>query len=233
MEIGRTFNTTKEEIENKNFNIFVPICVGNKFFLDNITPTKTIYKYIEWALERTKEKVLVLIVDEIQITNWIVRNSNIPQEQNMRRLMRKGEGIKEKFEELIGKFSEKEKGRIRIIRWEDYRKNDLFCDNTTKAVYKEFKNNLKFREEILKSVKTSITDRTFEEKDYVTLCNYVLDEFSLAYHGTKFNKTYYNLYVYPYTDEVLEIIEKIKEGKIFLELSKQIDKSKTAVALLK
>ena len=44
---------------------------------------------IKRALENTKEKVLVIVVDEIQISNRIVRNSSHILEQNQRRLMRK------------------------------------------------------------------------------------------------------------------------------------------------
>jgi len=232
MDVEKTFNITKEDIEAKKFNIFLPICVGSKFFLNDITPTEIISDYIKWALQHTKEKIIILIVDKIQITNWIVRNSNISYEQNMRRLMRKGLQIKENFQELIKKLPKKEQKKIEIIRWEDYCKNDFFCNKTTKIIYNEFKNNKEFRKRVLESIKASITDRTFNEESYVTLCNYVLDEFALAYHGTEFNGVSYSLYVYPYTDEVLELIEEIKKGNQFLGLFKKLDNMKTAVILL-
>lgn len=232
MNIEKIFNITKKDIEAKKLNIFVPICVGNKFFLDGVTPTETISNYINWALQHTKEKIIILIVDKIQITNWIIRNSKISYEQNMRRLMRKGLQIKEKFQELLKKLPKEEQKKIEIIRWEDYCENDTFCNKTTKIIYKEFKNNKEFRKNVLESVKASITDRTFDEESYVTLCNYVLDEFSLVYHGAELKGIHYNLYVYPYTDEVLEFIEKIKKGQQFPELSKKLNNKKTAVILL-
>ena len=60
MKIKKYYNTTKEELEAKKYNIFVPICVGNKFFLDDVTPTKNISNYIDWALNHTKEKIIIL-----------------------------------------------------------------------------------------------------------------------------------------------------------------------------
>ena len=49
MEIEKIFNTTIKNIESKKFNILIPICVGNRFFLDNTAPTKNISEYINWA----------------------------------------------------------------------------------------------------------------------------------------------------------------------------------------
>ena len=232
MEIKRYFNTTKEELREKKHNIFVPICVGNKFFLNDVTPTEAIFNYINWALDYTKEKIIILIVDKIQISNWIVRNSNISYEKNMKRLMRKGSQIKEKFQKLIEKFPKKDQERTEIIQWEDYSKNDTLCNKTTKIIYDEFEKNEEFRKKVLESVKVSITDRIFDEEDYMTLCNYILDEFALVYHGIEFDDIYYGLYIYPYTDEVLELIEEIKKGNIFPELSEKLNDKKTTVALL-
>jgi len=231
MRIEKTSNV-KEGAKAKKYNIFVPICVGNKFFLNDATPTETISNYINWALKHTKEKIIVLIVDKIQITNWIVRNSNVSYEQNMRRLMKKGLQIKEKFRELVEKLSEEDQKKVKILRWEDYCKNDSFCKKTTEIVYKEFKNNGRFREKVLESVKASITDRSFDKGSYLTLCNYVLDEFALAYHGVEFEGIYYGLFIYPYSDEVSELIGDIQKGTLFPELSKKLNRKKTEVFFL-
>lgn len=233
MKIGKTFGITKEEIKEKKFNILIPICLGNRFFLNDVDPTDNTSTYIDWALKYTKERILILIVDEIQITNWNVRNSNISSEQNMRRLMKKGEAIQEKFQELVQELPKNEQERIEILRWEDYYKKDPFCKETTNIVYTEFKNNDEFQKKVLESVKKSITDRKFDEESYITLCNYVLDEFSLVYHGVKYDGTYFGLLIYPGSDDVLELVEDIKSGAMFLELSKKLNDQKIAVVLMK
>ena len=53
MEIRKLFKISEEDI-SKN-NIMVPICIWNKFFLDDTKPTKNIAEYIKRALEKTKE----------------------------------------------------------------------------------------------------------------------------------------------------------------------------------
>jgi tRNA-dependent cyclodipeptide synthase len=232
MEIKKTFNTTIKEIESKKFNILLPICVGNRFFLDNTSPTENISKYLEWALKNTKDKILILIADKIQISNWIVRNSKPSEKQNMRRLMRKGEKIYKNILNLVKNLPKNKQDKIKVLRWEDYSKEDPFCENTTRIVYKEFE-NIEFREKVLEAVKNSITDRTFSEKEYLTLCKYVLDEFSLVYHGVKINGEYYGLYAYPNKDKVLELIENIKIKEIFQELEEKLPPQKISVILMK
>lgn len=230
MEIKRLFNISEEDI-SKN-NIMVPICVWNKFFLNDTKPTQNIVDYIKRALENTKEKVLVIVVDEIQISNRIVRNSSHILEQNQRRLMRKWIEIKNNIQDIINNLPEEQQKHIELIWWHEYAENDPFCKTTTNFVYNEFENNSDFRNEILRSIKTSIVDRKFSEEEYLILCRYVLDEFSIVYHGPTYKNIFYWLYVYPFTDEVLETIEKIKVGSIFPEIKNKLNSQQISVVLI-
>ena len=76
MKIKKIFNTTKKEIESKKFNIFIGISLGNKWFTK-----ENLQEYLNWALENTKEKVLILIADKIHIINYNVRNKKLPKEK--------------------------------------------------------------------------------------------------------------------------------------------------------
>ena len=230
MEIRRLFNISQEDI-SKN-NIMVPICVWNKFFLNDTKPTQNIVDYIQRALEKTKEKVIVIVVDEIQISNRIVRNTTHSVEQNQRRLMRKWIEIKNNIQEIIDKLPEEQQKYIEVIWWHEYAENDPFCKTTTDIVYKEFENNSDFRNAILKSIKASIVDRKFSEEEYLILCRYVLDEFSIVYHGPTYKNTFYWLYMYPFTDEVLETIEKIKIGSLFPDIKNKLNPQQNSVMLL-
>ena len=231
MEVKKYFNTTKEEIESKKFNIFIPICLGNKFFLDKSSLTKNVSGYINWALKHTKKKVLILIVDKIQLTNWNVRN-NKNTDYNTRRLDSLGKKIKENFEEFVGSLDKGKKDKIKIIRWEEYDKKDVFCSGTTRTIYQNFKNNKEFQNELFNSVKASITDRTFSKEKYFVLCDYLLDEFSVCYHGIEIDGDYYGLYPYHKVDSALTLIEEIKKGKKFAKFSKRIYSNKSGVVIL-
>jgi len=233
MKIGKAHSISKADIEKKKFNILVPICVGNRFFLDGTTPTENINKYINWSLGHTKEKVLIIIVDEIQISNWVVRNSNSSRGANMRRLMRRGEIIEKNILNIIKKLPKSSQEKIKVVRWREYYENDTFCKKVTEMIYSEFKTNNEFKEKVLEIIKRSITDRAFDERSYITLCKYVLDEFSLVYHGVNLEGIWYGLFIYPETDEVSDLIEDIKTKKNFPELSNKLDKQKIAVVFLR
>ena len=63
MKITSYSSISKEEVQNRQRNIFIPICLGNKFFYIDGALTQNIKDYLDWALENTKEKVLFVIVD--------------------------------------------------------------------------------------------------------------------------------------------------------------------------
>lgn len=233
MQIKECFSTTKEDIEAKKYNILVPICLGNKFFAKGDEINDNVRKYVKWALENTKGKVLILVVDKIQNTNYFVRNHTRTEEASRRRVLKDGEKIKENIKQvLLDSFSLEERSKISLIRYEDYEDSDPDCIPVTHKLHEEFKNNPEFSQAVLKAVKSSITDRTFNDAEYWRLCDYVLDEFALAYNGVEYKGDYYGLFPYPVTDSVLYFIVDIQQGKIFTEISKKLPERKIGVVIL-
>lgn len=233
MKVKEYFNITKEELESKQHNILLPICVGNRFFLNKTEITENVPKYMDWALKNTKDKILILIVDKIQISNWVVRNKNNTFGTNLRRLTKLGKEIKSNFEEFVKELPTDKQKKIKIIDWEEYDQKDAFCSGTTRIIYQEFKNNEEFQKEILKAVKDSILDRKFKEKQYWKLCDYLLDEFAAVYHGVKIDGIYYGVYPYPDIDSALILVEDIKKGLKFKKLSEKLSLKKMGVVILK
>jgi isocitrate dehydrogenase len=64
MDIRKYIGTNKKEVESKEFNIYIGISIRNKYF-----NSEKIKKYINWALDNTKEKIAILIADKIQRFN--------------------------------------------------------------------------------------------------------------------------------------------------------------------
>lgn len=100
-------------------------------------------------------------------------------------------------------------------------------------LYKEFKNNEEFRNTILETVKTTVTDRQFREDQYWILADYILDEFSLAYSGITYNGTHYDMFVYPETDSTSNLIYDISQGKKFPKLHNKLPEVKGVMAVLR
>ncbi len=232
MEIKKTFNTTKKEIESKKFNIIVPICLGNKFFVDGTSLTENLKEYIHFALKYTKNKLLILIADKIQLTNYLIRNKRNSLQYNLRRVLREGNQIKLNLKKYIKTLPVGEQDKIEIIQWEEYDKSNPLYNKITKVLYNKFKEDKEFRNEIIDIVKTSVVDKGFSEEEYIKLCNYVLDEFCVCYSGAEYRKLYFGLIIYPFSDSVLKFIINVQNNKIFSELNKKLPKEKVTWAIV-
>ncbi|MCA9497392.1 MAG: hypothetical protein KC589_10715 [Nanoarchaeota archaeon] len=227
MKIRKFYNTNLEDFNLKNDNIFITFCLGNKFF-KNKTNIKF---YIKWALENTKDKVLLLIADKIQITNYKIRNSS-SHNAILNRIERDSNELKKLINEVICELTPYKQSKIELINWKEYETNDPNYYETTINIYKFFKNSTEFKNEILKSVKKSILDRKFNDYQYKFLCDYVLDEFALCYSGIEYKNIYYKTLVYPYSDSVLEFVIKLQNNLILpkiYERLKNLKKSKTII----
>ncbi len=226
MKIQKTFNTTKEEIESKKFNIFIGISLGNKWFTK-----ENLREYLNWALEHTKDKVLFWIGDKIQAINYNVRNKN-HSKYNNNRALKNGLKIREMLKDLISELPREKQNKIKILRWGEYEEYDEFCKKYTSIIYNEFKKNPKFQKEILQLIKKLITDRKFSDEEYLELSKYLLEEFVGSYSGINYELNYYGMYLYPQESLLHHFIEKLQQGKIFPELNKKLPKEKVALAIV-
>ncbi len=234
MEVVDYVNTNSKEVESRKHNILIPICLGNKFFSHKNEITDNVRKYIEWALKFTKEKVLILVVDKIQDTNYYVRSSGSKSRSaSSRRVLRDGQEIKNNILSTIkNSFSDTEREKIDIICYEEYEKTDPNCIEVTEKVYAQFKDDASFRESVLGAVKSSVNDREFSDEEYLTLCEYVLDEFALVYTGIEYGGRYYGLYVYPEIDAVVDLVASIQQGHSFIELHKKLPARQIGLAIV-
>jgi tRNA-dependent cyclodipeptide synthase len=186
--------------------------------------------YIDWALQYTKGKIAIVIVDKIQDTNFFVRNKRRTEEGALRRVLKDGQRLMSEFKKLLkDHYPEKD---IELLSWEEYEISDPNTKGITKKVYEYFQKNEQFRKAVIDSVKSSVKDRPFSEEEYLKLSEYVLDEFCIVYSGMYYKNNYYGLYIYPETDAVVFLIENIKSGKIFPEISSQLPKEKIGLGIV-
>ena len=234
MKVRKLFNITKKGIQLKKNNIWIGICLKNKFFTRGTSINEeNVKKYIKWALDHTQEKVLILIADKIQATNYDVRNNN-SSEYNKRKVLKEGSILKKEVKDLIKNNFKEDLDKIEVIRWEEYEENDPFCKKTGKFVWDAFDKNKEFRDQILNSVKTSVVDRKFSEEKYLKLCGYVLDEFSLCYSGLEYKGIYYGMYIYPESDTVVNfLLENIEKDKKLKEIKNKLPNKKVSLVILK
>lgn len=217
VEIRRYINTSKEDLESKDRNIFIGVSLGNKFFSkDNLR------EYILWSLANTKDDVLVLIADENQAINYEVLN-RYSQARASAVALRRGGEKKQEIEELILQLKQSDQARVHIVTWNTVRANNSYQKNIG-AVLQEFETNPEFQKYVLTIIDENIGERTeslsLEEKK--KLAGYVLDELPSLLNGVEYQGKLYNLHPYPGLSSFDYLIEGLASRRLFPELVEKI-----------
>lgn len=220
---------SKDAILQKTYNVLIPICLGNKFFSKDGVISDSVRQYIDWALVHTQEKVLIIVVDKIQDTNYFVRNKKRTEAASLRRVLKEGEMLRREIQHIVDTYNNP---HISVIVWQDYENTDPYWRQTTDVVYRAFAEDVAFQTAVIDAVKSSLTDRVFSEDEYKKLAEYVLDEFCIVYNGATYNNEWYGVYVYPETDAVVHLIEAIKSGNVFPHLHEMLPKQYIGLGIL-
>ena len=132
------FNATKEEVEEQKYNVFIGISLG---VLKPLTKEMA-KEYIEWALKNTKNKVVILIADEIAKFNYKVFNS-YSEGKSERRAIRESDEYLDFFQQILLEFSKDEQKKILILRWKDIW--DERKEKIKEILEEEYKSNKNFK----------------------------------------------------------------------------------------
>jgi len=218
IEIKRYINVNQADIQAKNRNIFIGISLGNKYF-----SKENLREYILWALENTKDDVLVLIADKNRAVNYEILNG-YTKDRALAVALRKGEEKKKETEEIISELPDPEKKRVSVITWEVAQKGDFYVRNI-QAVLNEFETNEKFQKYILNILDENLGERTkdltLEEKK--KLAKYILDEIPPLLHGIEYDNKIYTLHPYPGFSSLDYLFEGLANKTLFPELAQKIN----------
>jgi len=221
MKIKKYLNTTKKEVEAKKHNIWIGVSLGNKYFTkDNIK------QYIEWSLKYTKDKVLVVIADEIYTINLeVLDDRSLKSAHN--RALKLGKDKYKEVEEIIELFSNNDKKKINLVRWNDIVSTDYYKKQLILTI-NEFKTNQKFHDEIISIVKSGRPDRvskisrlSVEKMD--RLAEYVLNEIPHFVNGVQgYDENTYTLIPYPGLSKLDELFVGLNNGEAYSDLSNKL-----------
>lgn len=208
---------SKENLENKQYNIGVGISLGNKWFtIENIV------ELVKWSLQYARENVIVYVADSIHAINLEVRN-DISFEKALVKANKMGSDILKAVEiELSKKLSKEDYNKVVYVKW-----NDLISDNFTKKVeYLKllYSNNFDFKQSIHAIVKGFVQkeQRNFSEDKINRFGDYIIEEMPEIISRVKMKGISCDAYTYPYDGELTILVEKIQKGEIFLEIRENI-----------
>lgn len=218
MLIKTYLNCTEQDIKSKKFNIFIGISLGNKYFTK-----ENIKKYLLWALENTKEDVLVLIADKNHAINYQVLNG-YNSERALQVALRKGIETEDSIKKIVRGLPKEKHPLIKICKWDDARKS-IYYKNKIKIFLNEFKENNKFHNLIIKIVQENLNAKAeglnLEQLEKLSL--YVLDELPILLNGVEFEGKIYDLHPYPGLSCLDDLLMGLQNGTMFPKLTKMLE----------
>src|SRR3989344_918257 len=78
--------------------------------------------YLKWAVRNTKEKVAVIIADELNIVNYEILDK-YSRSKSEKRVQTVGNQFKRLFEEALTKLSKLDREKVLIYKWKEVREN--------------------------------------------------------------------------------------------------------------
>lgn len=218
MRITRYFNCTWEEIKSRQFNIYFGISLGNKYF-----SKENLEKYLDWAFEHTKERILFVIADTNHAKNYEVFNKYSP-DKALRHALKDGDKIVSVIETIISGLPERKRSLIDVVRWADLQESSYYKEKIS-VITKEFEGNEKFRKYILDIVEENLKNRVsdLDQHQKIKLSQYVLDEIPIMVNGIEYKNRLYNLYPYPGAGSYDDLLLGLQNKTLFLDLAEKLE----------
>jgi tRNA-dependent cyclodipeptide synthase len=210
------FNVTEKEVNERMFNVFVGISLGNKL----LTPELAKH-YVKWAHEHTNKNAVILVADKLDAVNWEVFRKLSPEEA-LEKATQKGYGIGGMFDKARRSLA-KETGdtgyisNVHVIFWEDIHNRGY--EKLREIIDNEYQQNSEFQKAVLSFVDKYVALRQAEvtDEDRHRLAGYIISELPTLIGGIYWDKTLYNLILYPtYVDSGMsQFVLDIRGGKYF------------------
>lgn len=217
MQLYKVRGGTEKDLYARKYNIGVGISLGNKWF-----SVENIVILTEWALEHTRDFVVVYVADSIHAINIEIRNRKSPQKA-LEVAQKMGDTVLEEVRLLAEtRLSPEQLSRIRYEKWDGL---------ITPAFQKKldwlnmkYQTDDNFRAEIIKLVDgfTSGENRVFDEDDKIKLGSYIIAEFPEILTRAPINGLSFDAYAYPFDGKLVEFIENVQKGLIFPEIREAI-----------
>jgi tRNA-dependent cyclodipeptide synthase len=226
----RIFGATPQHVSKKKYNIFIGVSISNKK-LDE----KMAHDYLKWSVRNTKEKVAVIIADELDIVNFEVFSS-YSSGKSRRRAEKAGEEFKKIFQGASNKLSKQNQKKVSIYKWSDVKKSEHYQE-VYNYLLKSYQKMPEFKSAILFFVKKYIRKREKlkilkDQEKLDKLAMYILGELPTLLQGIYLDRIHYNLCIYPtyFASGMSQFVMDIWDGE--LEISNELVKKLKGKAVL-
>lgn len=223
MRIVTYLNATPEEVESRKFNIWIGCSLGNSYFTK-----EHLEAYIHWALDHTRENVLVAIPDRIYAINLEVLDGYTP-ERAVRAAMHRGDKREVVIKNIVTALPLEKRSLVVIARWHELERS-RYHEYRTNTMFEEFRKKGEFYNYVLDIVKANpkVREKNPSVEGLEKLAEYVLYELPVFLNGAKYGglpedggKTY-TLIVYPGFGLFDCLCDGLQKHTLFPELSARL-----------
>ena len=223
MKIEKCLNTTLEEVQSRQFNVWFGISLGNTYFTAD-----RIERYVKWAFEITKEKILIVIGDSIHAINLEVLDEK-SESAALNRALKIGERKYNEIQQIISLLKKEQRRMIRVVRFKEASDSQQY-QQYLRVILDAYTSNPHFKAFIRTVVKEGRPDRAekitrLNEQQLDRLAEYVLYEIPLFINGVQINNddTIYTLNVYPGLTKLDELFVGLNTKTMFPELAEKLE----------
>lgn len=228
VKIGKIRGATYKSIAARQFNIYIGVSLGNRWFSD-----ENLRIYLQWALAHTKERVCLLLADTLHAINYEVKEKKKP-EAARRKALRKGDEMERRIRTLLEDLTDEERQRTEILRWDALMRDEEIQHDLT-ILTREFCENKDFHDEIIAIVRSYLSNSwiAHDETKVRDLARYILTELPEHIKGFRRDDIHYNCHPYPYDSRLTLFVEKLQNGQRFPHLHHQLQMRTNAFVELK
>jgi len=226
MELLKVRGGTEEELYQKKYTIGVGISLGSKWFT-----AENIVGATRWALEHTRDVVVVYVADSIHAINLKVRK-RISYEKALKLSMEMGNEILSEVEESIKRqLPAKYISRIKFSRWAGLLDEKYIAKKD--FLYEMYEKDVAFKNAIRNLVRNYVSKdkRSFSDGEIDYLGTYILEELPEVMCRVQIDGIACDAYAYPFDGELTKLVEKIQQGDVFPEIKERILDTKPKVFL--
>jgi len=223
MKIKNYLNTTQKEVNSKKFSIWIGISLGNKFFTK-----ENIREYILWALEKTKDDILVVIGDNLHSINLEILDG-YNKVSALRKAIEIGDKKEKEINEIILELPPDKAKLIKIVRFAHVTSSKYHALRL-EILRNEFKSNSNFNSMIIDTIKENkkVQEKQLSNTELDKLAEYIIQEIPVYLNGAKYGgrpehggKTYL-LQIYPGIGLIDLILMKLQDGSFSQELTSKL-----------
>ncbi|MEK7068366.1 MAG: tRNA-dependent cyclodipeptide synthase [Patescibacteria group bacterium] len=215
MQLYTVRGGNKEDALSKKYTLGIGISLGNKWF-----STDNTLALIEWALEHTKDIVIVYVADAIHAINLEVRNGiNSARALNIAR--RKGQTILEEIRNEIEKRGLPQ-DRILYATWEDMYEPPFIEKVQWMRAFYERSSDFQSRIHTIVRDYSSNEERQFSDEEVHKLGLYIVEESPEMIAKVPIKGVIFDANVYPFDSETVRFFENIQKGLEFPEIKEKL-----------